>query len=70
MASMFSGDGPPFYMAEMDALWRGKTPKTLSQDYFLLICLSCQLSHSLMIPGHQPTLLGKFPVDQREDELS
>jgi hypothetical protein len=28
------------------------------------------LSHSPVIPGHQPTLLGKFPADQHEDELS
>ena len=28
------------------------------------------LLHSQMIPGHQSTLLGKFPADQREDELS
>lgn len=25
------------------------------------------LLHSLMIPGHQPTLLGKFPADQHEN---
>jgi hypothetical protein len=28
------------------------------------------LLHSLMIPGHQPTLLGKFSAEQHEDVLS
>jgi len=63
-------DGLPFCMAVMGALWR-HSPR----DFIPVLLLDMDmpflsLLHSLMIPGHQPTLLGKFPPDQHEDELS
>ena len=70
-ASEFPGDGPPFCMAVMGVLGKGTTLETSSQDCFsLLIFFFLSLLHSLVFLGCQSTLLGKFPEDQHEDELS
>jgi hypothetical protein len=50
---------------------RGK----ISRDFIPGLVLTADvlflaLLQSFMIPGHQPTLLSKFPADQHEYELS
>jgi hypothetical protein len=59
-----------FYTDAMGALWRGTAPETVSGMLLAADMPFLPLLHNLMIPGHQPTLLGKFPADQHEEELS
>lgn len=55
---------------KMGEPWEAKSRETSSQDCFLeLTLLFLSLLHSLMILGHQPTLLGRFPEDQHKDHL-
>lgn len=67
-ASEFLGEGPPFCMASMGARWIATAPETLSQHCFSLPVLP--LLDTLIILGHQPNILGKFPADQHEVVLS
>lgn len=71
-SSEFPGDGPLFCMVVMGELWRGKDLRDFIPGLLLTAADMPFLSllHGLMILGHQPILLGKFPVDQYEDVLS